>query len=808
MKRIFILFACICTFSFSYSQFQYLGNFTSDGTPLYFVTSDVVSQATLNLVKNALPEQYPVPTYNPQYISSGYDTDIILEDSADVWVTFLDEGAGYKNVLGFYTYNINSPLTSTPPNSAITIIFPNVSKAGSGGSLVAGNKVKIGTFSANTGIGFVLLADGFKNGVVTNGNWKLFSNPNFNPESNASLRYHNVLIADSTNNRIILGFEDIRRDYASCDNDFNDALFYITSNPYTAIKTSNFATIESANQTVSSGNLGGLESNGRLAGKIAKRMFTRGKNNTDKFSRKEYQTSFLELANRQGGFNKTNNLLPNYIPATGMYGTETALVSTPGDLLQITNATEVFSNDYYINNDRIAVALATHTNDRVYDHTKNICDRLNGASLEDVRTIELNNYKLVNTTFRKVNGEIEYTITFSVKVQSNENSLFSYWNIEQYPAGEYLNFQVWGSTMGQVCSIAKDILQKLETEKPLLNNSTLTNIPDVFIKKGTYKNGKLLLTIRNKKRINEILFDGNSRQTETVNLNNVTRTIPLTTALEQDVEITTGSIFDIGFSITYPGNTQMDALYLADGAWGTDYDNQMVNDVKFSVANNNSTSINSSSLLIERSPEVKCKVKGTVNLFRNAKSGNVPLDISEYSNISFDIQSNKAVEIVLVADNLNSWEERARYNITPTPQAKTITIPISKFSNNGQPVSLTKIKTIVYSITGDYKNFAEANLKIGNVNFNKDVVTKQSEYTTVGAYPNPFPRYTTLTFPAQYKSGMLQITDAVGRVVMNEEINIYNGEYNLDAIKLNKGLYFFTLNTKEGAKTSGKLMKN
>ncbi len=808
MKRIFILLACICSFSFSYSQFKYLGNFTSDGTPLYFVTSDVVSQATLDLVKNALPEKYPVPVYNPHYISSGYDTDIILEDSADVWVTFLDEGAGYKNVLGFYTYNINNPLTSTPPNSAITIIFPNVSKAGSGGSLVAGNKVKIGTFSANTGIGFVLLADGFKNGAVTNGNWKLFSNPNFNPEANPSLRYHNVLISDSTNNRIILGFEDIRRDYSSCDNDFNDALFYISANPYIAIKTSNFATIESANKTVSSGNSGGLESNGRLAGKIAKRMFTRGKNNTDKLSKKEFQTSFLELANRRGGFGKTNGVLTNYIPVTGMFGTETSFVSTPEDLLQITNATEVFSNDYYLNNERVAVALATHTTDRVYDHTKNICDRLNGASLEDVRTIELNNYKLINTTFKKADGEIEYTITFSVKIETNENSLFSYWNIEQYPAGEYLNFQVWGNTMGQVCSIAKDILQKLETEKTLVNNSTLTNIPDVFIKQGTYKNGKLLLTIRNKRRVNAILFDGNSRKTETVNLNNVTMTIPLTTTLVQDVEIPTGSIFDIGFSITYPGNTQMDALYLADGAWGTDYDNELVNDVKFSVANNPTTSINSSSLLIERSPEVKCKVKGTVNLFRNAKSGNVPLDISEYSNISFDIQSNKAVEIVLVADNLNSWEERARYNITATPQVKTITIPISKFSNNGQPVSLTKIKTIVYSITGDYKNFADANLKISNVNFNKDVVTRPSEYTTVGAYPNPFPRYTTLTFPAQYKSGMLQITDAVGRVVMNEEIYIYNGEYNLDAIKLQKGLYFFTLNTKEGAKTSGKLMKN
>jgi hypothetical protein len=117
MKRIVSLLALLSSVTFFAQSYQFLGNYTSDGTPLYFVTSDVVSNATMTLIQNSLPENYPVPTYNPQYISSGYQTDIIVDSLADVWVTFISEGAGYKNVLGFYTYDINNPPTTAPTAS-------------------------------------------------------------------------------------------------------------------------------------------------------------------------------------------------------------------------------------------------------------------------------------------------------------------------------------------------------------------------------------------------------------------------------------------------------------------------------------------------------------------------------------------------------------------------------------------------------------------------------------------------------------------------------------------------------------------
>ncbi len=805
MKK-FILFVLILISKSAISQYNYLGNYTNDGTPLYLTTSDTVSSETITLVKNALPEGYPVPTYNPQYISSGYDTDIRLLDSAEVWVTFVDEGAGYKNVLGFYTYDLNNPITSAPSSNNITIIFPNVSKAGSGGSLLTGNKVKIGTFSANTGIGFILIANGWSNGAVGNGNWKLYSNPNFNPETNTSLRNHNVLISDSTNQRIILGFEDIRRDNSGCDNDFNDALFYITASPYTAIETTNYVPFEHSFNNISSSNNGGLESNGRLADKIAKQMYLREKNNLNRLTKKENQIK-LHDNNNLGTTSLLTGALIDYFPPSGMFNTEEILISTPLDLIGITNATDVFGVDYYIGDKRVVAALATHTSNKVYDHSKIICDRLNGATLLDTRKIILNNYTLINTTFKNAYGEIEYSISFSVNVFNNSYSLYSLWSIDQYPLGEYLNFQIWGSSMGEVCSVTNAILLKLESEKTVINNSSITEVPNVYIKEGAYHNGKISLLINNKKKVNSIIFSGNSRSSETGLFNNTNQTIPLTGALNQQIEINSGYLFDIGLSITYNGNTQIDALYLADGAWGTDYVADMTKEVSFNVDKYLNNQSNQSVLNIERSPEVRGKLKGALNLFRNTKSGNLPSNISNYSNISFDVECSEPIEIYLVQSNLISWNQRARYSIASSPKKRNINIPLSKFTDDARSiVKLDSLKTIVFSIKGDFENFKNFNLAISNLNFNNNVATSSLITNSVSVFPNPFTRYTTLFFPENINEGLLAITDETGRSVFSEEIKIYNREYNLDALKLKPGLYIFTLTDTNAQKNTGKFV--
>ncbi|RIJ42519.1 LruC domain-containing protein [Pontibacter oryzae] len=222
------------------SGYTYLGAYETNGKPKYLeAENDVVDAQFLKDINATLPESKPVPTFNPQYLASSNQTDIKVLELADIWVTFVHEGAGWLNALGFYTYPLDNPPKTVADIDTKTIIFPNVSYSGSGGGLASGNKVKIGRFPANTGIGWFLVSNGWSNSTRTvgTGNYTVYSNPALNPEPDELLRQHNVLIKDQGRNKLLLAFEDVRRDNIpfKCDQDFNDAVFYVTASPYRAI---------------------------------------------------------------------------------------------------------------------------------------------------------------------------------------------------------------------------------------------------------------------------------------------------------------------------------------------------------------------------------------------------------------------------------------------------------------------------------------------------------------------------------------------------------------------------------------------
>lgn len=217
---------------------NYIGTFDSQGRPNYLEpTGDVIDGALLSRLNASLPETKNLTITNPGYITAD-DKTIEVLDYSDVWITFISEGAGYLNTLGYYVYDKNSPPKSVNDLKNVTIIFPNASFPGSGGNLKSGDKVYLGRFSKGQMIGWVLFSNAFSGGKVTNGLWQLYSTQALNSFiADPKLRQQNVLLNDAGYGRVILGFEDIRRDNGSCDNDFNDVLFSITANPITGINT-------------------------------------------------------------------------------------------------------------------------------------------------------------------------------------------------------------------------------------------------------------------------------------------------------------------------------------------------------------------------------------------------------------------------------------------------------------------------------------------------------------------------------------------------------------------------------------------
>ncbi|MGL2994833.1 DUF4114 domain-containing protein [Flavobacterium sp. TSSA_36] len=813
-----LLFLVLLLTSFGYSQgYKFLGSYTSDGTPMYFDTKDVVNAATLALVSNSLPENYPVPTYNPQYISSGYDTNIVVTKPADVWVTFVSEGAGYRNVLGFYTYDINNPPTAAPSSSDITIIFPNVSGQGSGGSLLAGDKVKIGTFPAGTGIGWVLLANAWNGSAVTNGLWRLFSDTRFNPEGTASLRQHNVLLNDPTNQRILLGFEDIRRDYGNCDQDFNDAIFYITANPYDAITSENIADVSISNN-VTSGNNGGLESEGSLAVLIAKRNFSRMKNNSYN-DKKETQKKYIKSS--AGAKSAAGIAINSLLPVTAMYGSETSTVSSPNDLKSITNATEVFSVDYYQANERVAAVLATTTQTEVYSHSKAICDRLNSSSLEDIRTITIDDFEMIMSKIKRENGALEYALHFSILNPNGTAKLQSYWNLSQYPKGDYLNFQVWGMNMGQVCSITNSIIKEFKAKAALTQDVVSDKIPAVFIRKGVYKDGKLTLSLVNKSKATSLLFTGNKKVTEFSSIDNFTKNLTLSGSYTENVEVDTGYLFDLGLSIQENNTSKFDAAYMADGPWGLDYQAAETVITKFEI-NNIATKVskevasskaNLNDYMVERDVKVEGTVKGTVNLFRNLLPGELVLDATGFSYVKFKVENSKALEMVLVTENLTDWNKRYRLQVDPNLTAKELSISFADFKNaQGQSYNNEKLKGFVFSTIGDYASFQSFAIAINDLRLSTNGTLGINDFSLatnkIFSYPNPCSVETTIVLPEFTEEATVKIIGVLGNLIQNYNQKTGSNEVKVNVANLNKGIYFFEVTTKENKKYSNKFIVN
>lgn len=200
-----------------------------------------VTTSLLSDVNFAFPESRPVPVWHPEYLEASAAEEIVLRDSAEVTITFLHEGAGYRNSFGVYVLAPGEVMSSARVLDK-RIVFPNASLVNSGGGLRPGDRVRLGSFPAGTRIGFLVVANGWNGSTVdTLSRPVYYSRPELNPEVLPDRKRHVALLWHEPSQRAILGFEDLDRGSSGCDNDFNDVLFTVSWNPFPAVDVSNLA---------------------------------------------------------------------------------------------------------------------------------------------------------------------------------------------------------------------------------------------------------------------------------------------------------------------------------------------------------------------------------------------------------------------------------------------------------------------------------------------------------------------------------------------------------------------------------------
>ena len=80
-------------------------SWNADGVPDVMEPDVVVSSALLSDIDRVLPNRATtgVPTAHPEFFSGDYSSNVYLNQEAHVFVTFVHEGAGYRNSFGYFT---------------------------------------------------------------------------------------------------------------------------------------------------------------------------------------------------------------------------------------------------------------------------------------------------------------------------------------------------------------------------------------------------------------------------------------------------------------------------------------------------------------------------------------------------------------------------------------------------------------------------------------------------------------------------------------------------------------------------------
>jgi len=245
-------------------NFRTIGTWATSGKPDYLLsTNATISAGLIDAINFSLPEYQPVPTHNPQYIANSASAALKVVEDATIELVFVHEGAGFKNVLGYFHYPTNNPPTNISQINKI-IAFPNCSYSTNPLVLQSGNRIQLqywnGTsfdniFPAGTSIGWFIVGNGFKDGgVISETSNIYYSLEQFNTsESHPDRKSHNVLLFDSQRQVVIIGFEDLPRSGGYADDDFNDIVFYTVGTPVTAFEYANLPLLAYSNDQDSDG---------------------------------------------------------------------------------------------------------------------------------------------------------------------------------------------------------------------------------------------------------------------------------------------------------------------------------------------------------------------------------------------------------------------------------------------------------------------------------------------------------------------------------------------------------------------------
>lgn len=466
---------------------------------------------------------------------------------------------------------------------------------------------------------------------------------------------------------------------------------------------------------------GGLESNGHLLDKINKVIYDRARKGQSPALDKDDLEFFSRLQNRNININSIEDLqLNSLMPLDIIEDTET-YVNTPNHLMSITNATEILAVDIFESERRVAAVLALRTEEKVYEHTKFICDRLTGSEILDVFSYPIDGASdYIIAKLMRPNGNIEYALSFSIRDshQGEGLTLESHWDLNKYTEdASFINFQIWANSTRNLFLLFNEV-QHLVNEFIEIKAIEISEAPGFFIQSGQLTDEALILKVNNKEAVEFINIGGNLSASETSVPSGFSQSVSLSGAEEEVVVLNLGSLYYAGLSFTHPDIDVPDFIFYADGSWGasTEFSEDKISN--FEVSPDSSSG---QGFPMRRSISIDGLVQHYVTVYRSISPGFLAYNFDEFGAVSFDVSGRGILEVAVLKQGIDSWEHQGKVRFELTSNKREVILGKEFFESTLEHTNeWNDVNMIVFNIIGDGETREAFELEINQLAFTHD----------------------------------------------------------------------------------------
>jgi len=266
----------------------------------------------------------------------------------------------------------------------------------------------------------------------------------------------------------------------------------------------------------------------------------------------------------------------------------------------------------------------------------------------------------------------------------------------------------------------------------------------------------------------------------------------------------------MGLSLYHKFQTVADGVYVADGSWGVDYQiaDAMIYDYKISP---NDFSTEESGYAVERNVLIQGTLKNRVAVYRALNPAFRSIDLDAYNLLSFDAQGTGDLEITIIREGVEEWEQQMKTAVKLTKEKQRFEIPIHRFYSPEALITWSDVKMLVFALKGGGKEVEQFSLKIEDIYFQEK--EKLMDFYLVegfqsAIFPNPLVDQSTIFFRTESSLNYsFQLLSASG-IVINESQGFTTSGINELPVRNENylpGLYFYNILLSNGEIYSGKV---